>query len=101
MRNVSKLLWHLSFRFSQIVFVFVSPYDTDNIEFGNHLIKHGDGVKDIAFEVEDLDVIVKRARERGAVILKDIWEENDEFGSVRFAMMQTVSGDWITLDEWD
>lgn len=74
----------------QIVFVFVSPYETDDIEFGKHLIKHGDGVKDIAFAVEDLDVIVKGARERGAIILRDIWEESDENGSVRFATIQTV-----------
>lgn len=26
---------------------------------GNHLVKHGDGVKDIAFEVEQLDIIVQ------------------------------------------
>lgn len=76
--------------FVKIVFVFVSPYDTDNIEFGNHLVKHGDGVKDIAFEVEELDVIVKIAKERGATIVKDIWEESDEFGKVRFATLQTV-----------
>jgi 4-hydroxyphenylpyruvate dioxygenase len=81
-------------RSPKIVFVFVSPYDTDNVEFGNHLIKHGDGVKDVAFEVEDLDVIVKRARERGAEILRDIWEENDEFGTVRFATIKTVRSTW-------
>lgn len=78
-------------RFSlKIIFVFVSPYATDDVEFGQHLTKHGDGVKDISFDVEDLDVIVKRARERGAKIVKDIWEENDEFGTVRFATLQTV-----------
>jgi hypothetical protein len=26
---------------------------------GRHLVRHGDGVKDIAFAVEDLDSIVK------------------------------------------
>lgn len=75
----------------KIIFVFVSPYDTDNVEFGQHLIKHGDGVKDVAFDVEDLDVIVERARERGATILRDIWEESDESGVVRFATLQTVN----------
>lgn len=28
-------------------------------EMGRHLIKHGDGVKDIAFQVEDCDFLVK------------------------------------------
>jgi 4-hydroxyphenylpyruvate dioxygenase len=62
----------------------------DNFEFGSHLIKHGDGAKDISFAVEDLDVIVSRARERGAKIVRDIWEESDDDGSVRFAVLQTV-----------
>lgn len=26
---------------------------------GDHMITHGDGVKDVAFSVEDLDAIVK------------------------------------------
>lgn len=43
----------------QIVFVFISAYDPYDTSIGNHLAKHGDGVKDIAFEVEDLDYIVK------------------------------------------
>ena len=29
-----------------------------NAEMGEHLVKHGDGVKDVAFEVEDLDSIM-------------------------------------------
>jgi hypothetical protein len=28
-------------------------------EIGEHLMKHGDAVKDVAFEVEDLDAIFK------------------------------------------
>lgn len=28
-------------------------------EMGEHLVKHGDGVKDIAFEVEDCDFIMQ------------------------------------------
>lgn len=74
----------------KIIFVFVSPYDTDNEEFGRHLTKHGDGVKDIAFDVEDLDAIVKVAKERGADVVRDIWEESDEHGTARFATVKTV-----------
>lgn len=29
------------------------------VEMGEHLAKHGDAVRDIAFEVEDLDAIFK------------------------------------------
>lgn len=42
----------------QIVFVFVSAYEPNDKIFGSHLVKHGDGVKDIAFAVEDLDGII-------------------------------------------
>jgi len=35
------------------VFVFQSALNPGNQEFGNHLEKHGDAVKDIAFSVED------------------------------------------------
>lgn len=37
----------------------MSAYEPDNLEHGNHLVKHGDAVKDVAFTVEDLDIIVK------------------------------------------
>jgi hypothetical protein len=43
----------------QIVFVFASAYEPDDDDMGRHLVRHGDGVKDIAFAVEDLDSIVK------------------------------------------
>jgi 4-hydroxyphenylpyruvate dioxygenase len=44
------------------VFVFTSAYEPDNDEMGRHLVHHGDGVKDIAFTVEDLDSIVMVSR---------------------------------------
>lgn len=64
---------------------------SDDFEFGSHLIKHGDGAKDISFSVEDLDYIVRVARDNGAKIVRDIWEESDADGTVRFAQLQTVS----------
>lgn len=56
---------------------------------GDHLTKHGDGAKDVAFTVEDLDAIMERAKAKGVKVVKDIWEEQDEFGKVRFAIIQT------------
>ena len=79
--------------------MFVSTYDSSDKEFGQHLITHGDGVKDVAFEVEDLDVIVKYAKERGGKILRDIWEETDDQGTVRFALIQTYGDTTHTLVE--
>lgn len=34
-------------------------------EMGDHLVKHGDGVKDVAFEVEDCDYIVRVRKHLG------------------------------------
>ena len=43
-----------------INFVFMSGLEPNNPkEMGEHLTKHGVGVKDVAFEVDDLDAICK------------------------------------------
>lgn len=76
-------------RQDKIVFVFVSSYEPGDYELGEHLIQHGDGVKDVAFAVEDLEFIMKTAKEQGARIVRDIWEESDEFGTVKMATVQT------------
>lgn len=79
--------------------MFVSTYDSKDKAFGEHLITHGDGAKDVAFEVEELDVIVKGAKERGGKVLRDIWEEKDDNGSVRFAVVQTYGDTTHTFVE--
>ncbi|XP_012413460.1 4-hydroxyphenylpyruvate dioxygenase [Trichechus manatus latirostris] len=68
-------------------------------EMGDHLAKHGDGVKDIAFEVEDCDYIVQKARERGAKIVQEPWVEQDKCGRVKFAVLQTYGDTTHTLVE--
>ncbi|XP_077811680.1 4-hydroxyphenylpyruvate dioxygenase isoform X3 [Macaca mulatta] len=68
-------------------------------EMGDHLVKHGDGVKDIAFEVEDCDYIVQKAREQGAKIVREPWVEQDKFGKVKFAVLQTYGDTTHTLVE--
>ncbi|XP_041456345.1 4-hydroxyphenylpyruvate dioxygenase-like [Lytechinus variegatus] len=76
----------------KIIFAFHSPLnptgDTTE-EMGEHMKLHGDGVKDIAFEVEDLHGIVETAVKRGAIVLRQPWEESDENGTVAFAQIQT------------
>lgn len=49
-----KNIFHL-----QIIFIFESAYEPDNEEMASHLSRHGDGVRDIAFNVENIDIIVK------------------------------------------
>merc|ERR1712080_414770 len=84
------------------IFVFKSAYEPDspeNITMGAHLVKHGDGVKDVAFAVEDLDGIVVTAVEKGAKLVKNTWTESDEGGTVRFATVQTYGDTTHTLVE--
>lgn len=38
--------------------MFQSSYNPDEEEVNQHVAKHGDGVKDVAFAVDDLDYIV-------------------------------------------
>jgi 4-hydroxyphenylpyruvate dioxygenase len=63
-------------------------------EMGAHLKKHGDGVKDIAFAVENCKGIYKRAIDNGAVSVQEPWEESDEDGTVIMASVQTY-GDTV------
>ncbi|XP_052073924.1 4-hydroxyphenylpyruvate dioxygenase-like [Mytilus californianus] len=83
---------------NKIIFAFQSMLNPDEPkEFGAHLVKHGDGVKDVAFEVEDLPAIFKRAVGRGALVVKEPWEESDENGTVKFAQVQTYGDTTHTL----
>ncbi|XP_063820545.1 4-hydroxyphenylpyruvate dioxygenase [Pseudophryne corroboree] len=83
----------------KIIFLFVSALTPGNEEFGAHLQKHGDGVKDVAFEVKDCDGLVQKARDRGATIVKEPWIEEDKYGRVKFAVIQTYGDTTHTLVE--
>ncbi|KAK9892870.1 hypothetical protein WA026_022550 [Henosepilachna vigintioctopunctata] len=76
-------------RQNKIIFLFQSAYDPDEVPVNQHVAKHGDAVKDVAFTVDDLESIVLRAQEKGATIVRDIWEEFDFNGIVRYATIQT------------
>ncbi|XP_062341095.1 4-hydroxyphenylpyruvate dioxygenase [Osmerus eperlanus] len=87
-------------RQDKIFFAFVSALNPGNEEIGEHLMKHGDGVKDIAFQVEDCDFLVKKAKERGAVVVKEPWVEQDSYGRVKYAVVQTYGDTTHTLVEY-
>lgn len=83
---------------NDIIFVFQSMLEPGvPEEIGEHLVKHGDAVKDVAFQVEDLDAIFERAVERGAEVVSPPWEESDENGTVRMARIQTYGDTTHTL----
>lgn len=86
-------------RQNKITLVFVSPLNPGNQDMGLHMIAHGDGVKDISFQVEDLEGILETAKKRGAKVVRDIWKEEDEFGTVHFATVQTFGDTTHTFVE--
>jgi len=70
---------------NKIVYVFVSPLNPGNTEFAKELEKHGDGVKDVAFLVEDARALYTKAVSRGAKSIMEPLEMKDEHGSVIMA----------------
>eukprot|EP00731_Ephydatia_muelleri_P023061 Em0015g644a len=84
---------------NKIIFVFKSPLNPGNQEMGQHLITHGDGVKDVAFSVEDCKALVEKARQRGGKVVHEVWEESDEQGTVIMATVQTYGDTTHTFVE--
>jgi len=87
-------------RKNKIVFAFSSsygPYEHKSTEMSDHLIKHGDGVKDIAFEVEDCKKTYDVAVSRGAKSILEPTTLKDENGSVTIATLQTYGDTTHTL----
>lgn len=74
-------------------FVLTTPLNPDD-EISAHIAKHGDGVKDIAFHVEDADAAFAEAVRRGATPVVEPRDLRDENGTVRHAAIKSY-GDTI------
>mmetsp|Transcript_424 Transcript_424/g.568 ORF Transcript_424/g.568 Transcript_424/m.568 type:complete len:187 (-) Transcript_424:667-1227(-) len=74
-----------------IVLCLTSPLNPNDRELGEHIVKHGDGVKDVAMAVDDCRAVFESAKANGATVVKEPWEESDQFGKVVMATIQTVS----------
>ena len=70
-------------------FSFQSPITPNNALMAAHQELHGDGVKDVAFEVDDARGIWEQAVKRGAKSVRAPWEEEDEHGNVVMATVAT------------
>lgn len=82
---------------NEILFAFSSsygPFEDKENEIGQHLLKHGDGVKDIAFTVDDAKGIYEKAVSRGAKSVQEPKTLKDENGTVIVSSVQTY-GDTI------
>ncbi|XP_075260511.1 4-hydroxyphenylpyruvate dioxygenase-like [Convolutriloba macropyga] len=79
---------------NKAVFVFESALVPGNDQMGEHQKRHGDGVKDVSFTVDDCEKVFQASVQRGAQVVHPVWTESDEFGSVTFAQVKTY-GDTI------
>ena len=82
---------------NDIVFEFQSALQPNNEEMGEFLKIHGDAVKDISFNCEDVDSLVEKARLGGASVVQEPITLSDEFGSVRKAVIRTYGDVCHTL----
>ncbi|MDE3181131.1 MAG: VOC family protein, partial [Acidobacteriota bacterium] len=73
--------------------VLTTPMDASQ-PASDHLRKHGDGVRDIALQVEDADAAFEDAVRRGAEPAEEPHDIEDEHGAVRRAAVHTY-GDTI------
>lgn len=76
-------------RSGKITFAFSSPLNPGNTVFGNHMEKHGDGVRDIALGVEDCSKVYEHAVSNGAKSVSAPQEFKDEHGTLIIAVIQT------------
>ncbi|SVA45432.1 uncharacterized protein METZ01_LOCUS98286 [marine metagenome] len=80
--------------------VFTSPMGTSG-PINDHLDLHGDGVKDIAFLVEDADRAYQYAVKQGAVGETEPHDVEDEHGRIRRAAIRTYGDTLHSLISYD
>ena len=78
---------------NKLRFVLTSPIGTTG-PIAEHVARHGDGVRDIAFWVDDARVAYAKAIERGAVSAQEPTVQRDEQGEVVIAGIR-IYGDTI------
>jgi 4-hydroxyphenylpyruvate dioxygenase len=75
-------------RQGDITFVLISPLHPQHSEYGR-LVQHGDGVMDIALEVDDVATAFGESTRRGAVAVTPPTRLEDEHGVYEFATIKT------------
>ena len=86
---------HTSYALTQgkACLLLTTPHNPDS-EISEHIRKHGDAVRDIAFHVEDADFAFEEAVRRGAEPSVEPHDLTDEHGTVRHAAVRAY-GDTI------
>jgi 4-hydroxyphenylpyruvate dioxygenase len=78
----------------KVRFVFSSPLNPEETvvmgeDMGRHQAMHGDGVKDVAFAVDDVVGVYTEAVKRGAESVREPETVTDEFGTIVMATIKT------------
>ena len=82
------------------IFVLCSVYNNNSDETMNHhLIQHGDGVRDVAFEVENCTAIYENSIKNGAVSIRPPVRLEDSNGYVTVASIKTYGDTTHTFVE--
>ena len=96
-----------------VTFVFTSPLyaPKDNVsdmcsedkelleEIHEHLKQHGDAVRDVAFQVDDVDAVYQAAIKNGGHSVYAPKELSDDFGTAKYARIRTYGDTTHTLIE--
>ena len=81
----------------KILYAFRTPLNPGDTEFHNYIEKHGDGVHDVAFQVEDCRDMYTKAVARGAKSISEPEELKDDNGTVIVATIETYGDTVHTL----
>lgn len=86
-------------RQGEVTLVVSSALPPGNKAFNEHLARHGDAVKDIAFRVTSCELIYKLAIAAGAVSIHSPQEYTDDHGRIVLATIKTVGDTTHTFVE--
>ncbi len=78
---------------NEIRFVISTGLSNDH-PIAKHVLAHGDGIKDVALRVEDVDAIFNEVSSRGAKVIQEPYRVQDEHGVIRKATIGTY-GDTV------
>ncbi|XP_054165628.1 4-hydroxyphenylpyruvate dioxygenase-like [Oppia nitens] len=85
---------------NDVVLVFTSPliYSKLNDHINHHIATHGDAVKDIAFNVESVDEMVRQIQQTSDQPVRQ-WSESDANGTVKYVNVSAFGDTTHTLIE--
>eukprot|EP00011_Vannellida_sp_DIVA3-517-6-12_P009493 CAMPEP_0114612326 /NCGR_PEP_ID=MMETSP0168-20121206/4565_1 /TAXON_ID=95228 ORGANISM="Vannella sp., Strain DIVA3 517/6/12" /NCGR_SAMPLE_ID=MMETSP0168 /ASSEMBLY_ACC=CAM_ASM_000044 /LENGTH=384 /DNA_ID=CAMNT_0001823309 /DNA_START=42 /DNA_END=1196 /DNA_ORIENTATION=+ len=84
---------------NDVFIVLSSPLLPGDKTYDDHLVQHGDGVKDVAMTVDNCLQVFETAKKNGAEVVREPWEETDEDGTVVMATIKTYGDTTHTFVE--